>query len=128
MGLRFLVADDNRDTADSLAMLLKNEGFEVQVAYDGRSAFETAVSFRPDVFILDIRMPRIDGLQLAHRLRSVPEFQSKLFIAHSGYSEQDHLDQASRADFDEYLIKPFSWPTLMTIVNEAADRLGKSPT
>jgi two-component system, chemotaxis family, CheB/CheR fusion protein len=128
MGLRFLVADDNQDTADSLAILLKHEGFDVRVAYDGRTAFDTAMSFHPDVFILDIRMPRIDGLQLAHRLRSVAEFHGKLFIAHSGYSEQDQLDQASRAHFDEYLIKPFSWQTLMTIVSEATDRLGKSQT
>jgi two-component system CheB/CheR fusion protein len=123
MELRILIADDNHDTANTLERLLAKSGFDVRVAYDGRTAFDTAMSFQPDVFILDIRMPRIDGLQLARRLREVPEFKSKLFIAHSGYSEQDHLDQASRADFDEYLIKPFSWDTLMTIINEASERL-----
>ncbi len=125
MGLRLLVADDNQDTANSLARLLTHEGFEVQVAFDGRTALDTAMVFRPDVLILDIRMPSIDGLQLAHRLRGMPEFQGKLFIAHSGFSEQEDLDQASRADFDEYLVKPFSWTTLMTILNEATERLGK---
>jgi two-component system CheB/CheR fusion protein len=125
MALRLLVADDNQDTANTLASLLTREGFEVRAAYDGRTALETAMSFRPDVLILDIRMPSIDGLQLAHRLRGMPEFQGKLFIAHSGFSEQDDLDQASRADFDEYLVKPLAWTTLMTILNEASERLGK---
>src|ERR1700722_1067573 len=106
MGLRLLIADDNRDTADTLASLLKQKGFEAQVAYDGRTALELAMSFRPDVLVLDIRMPGIDGLQLAHRLRRLPEFKDKMFVAHSGYAEQEDLDQTSRADFDEYLVKP----------------------
>src|ERR1700722_15325752 len=106
MGLRALVADDNHDSADSLANLLRHDGFDVRVAYDGRTALELAMSFRPDVLVLDIRMPGIDGLQLAHRLRRLPEFKDKMFVAHSGYAEQEDLDQASRADFDEYLVKP----------------------
>ena len=125
MGLRLLIADDNQDTANTLAGLLTHAGFEVQVAFDGRAALETAMSFRPDVLILDIRMPSIDGLQLAHRLRRMPEFKGKLFIAHSGCSQQDDLDKASRADFDEYLVKPIQLNTLMTILKEASDRLGK---
>ncbi len=123
MAARLLIADDNKDMANSLARLLRHEGFETQVAFDGEQAVERAVEFNPDVLILDIDMPVLDGLQAAHRLRGMPQFSGKTFVALTGFSDQRHLDLASQAEFDEYLIKPFKIDTLMTILTEAASHV-----
>lgn len=122
MALRVLVADDNKDLADSLSMLLRREGFEVQAAYGGQQAIDAASNFHPDVLILDMVMPGTDGVQVANQLRPLPEFATKLFIALSGYSEQKLLDRASTARFDEYLIKPFKREMLMDILSEHASQ------
>lgn len=126
MALRVLVADDNRDLADSLAMLLRRDGFAVQVTYGGQEAIDAAMSFHPDVLILDMVMPGIDGIQVANQLRPLPEFASKLFIALSGYSEQKILDRASTARFDEYLVKPFKREVLMDILAEHVSQHGNA--
>jgi len=123
--LRVLVADDNRDLADSLCLLLRREGFEVRATYNGNDAIEVALQFHPDVLIVDIVMPDVDGFQVANRLRGLPEFAGKVFVALSGYSEQKILDQASRAQFDEYLVKPFKRDTLMSILAEAAGQANR---
>jgi CheY-like chemotaxis protein len=126
MALRVLVVDDNRDLADSLSLLLRREGFEVKTTYSGQDAIDTALPFKPDVLIVDIVMPDVDGLRVASHLRTLPEFADKVFVALSGYSEQKYLDQASRAKFDEYLVKPFKRDTLISILTEAASQLGNS--
>jgi CheY-like chemotaxis protein len=120
MTLRVLIADDNRDMANSLAVLLRREGFTVQAVYDGEQVLQAAPAFNPDAFILDIYMPVLDGLQTATRLRATPEFADKVFIALTAYSDQNLLDEASRAQFDEYLVKPFKWDTLLVILSEVA--------
>ena len=116
MSLRLLVAEDNVDAADSLAILLRLEGYVVVTAYDGRQAVEKALAFHPDVLGLDIGMPLFNGYQVAQRLRALPEFERKLFIALTGYSDQKHLDQASSVRFDEYLVKPLHSKTLLGIL------------
>ena len=126
MTLRVLVADDNKDLADSLAMLLRGKAFRCRSAYGGQQAIEAAMSFQPDVLILDMVMPLTDGIQVANQLRPMPQFASKLFIALSGYSEQKLLDRASMARFDEFLIKPFKRDMLMDILVDHASQLGSA--
>jgi CheY-like chemotaxis protein len=92
------------------------------VAFDGKQAIEAARNVDPDVLIIDLGMPILDGLQVANSLREMPEFAQKVFIALTGYADQRHLDQASQARFDEYLIKPFKFETLLAILQEAASR------
>ena len=87
MGTRLLIADNNRDMATSLSLLLRREGFEVQVAHDGDQAVKIAFSFDPDVLILDLCMPILGGLQVANQLRALPEFAGKSFIAITGYRD-----------------------------------------
>jgi CheY-like chemotaxis protein len=123
MTLRVLVADDNPDSANTLAHLVARMGCEVAVAYDGKQALDEALRFNPDVLLLDIQMPFLDGLQVAHHLRATPSFENKLLIAVSGHSEQSDLDRASKAQYDEYLIKPIKWETLQKILDEAASRI-----
>ena len=125
MTLRVLVADDNPDVANTLASLVSRSGCEVKVAFDGQEALEAAIGFDPDVLLLDIQMPELDGLQLAHRLRGMPNFVGKVLVAVSGHSQQSDLDLASQAEYDEYLIKPVKWETLQTILTETARRLGR---
>lgn len=124
MALSLLVVDDNRDAADALAMILRKEGFEVQTAYSGQQAIQATEASCPDVFVLDLVMPDVDGFQLASQLRSRPDCSDKTFIALSGCSEQEHLDQASKVEFDEYLTKPLKLTTLLSILSEVAQRGG----
>jgi CheY-like chemotaxis protein len=104
--LRVLVADDVRDAADSLCLLLRAWGYEPLAAYDGPSALRAAPTFRPDVFILDLAMPGLDGLELARRLRAAPEFARALLIALSGYAKGQDAEAARAAGFDHHLAKP----------------------
>ncbi len=118
MNKRVLIADDDQDTANTLAMLLEQHGCEVRVAYNGQHAVEVAQAFEPDVFILDLTMPALDGFETATRLREFPKFKGKHFIACTGHEDQGHLDRASRVKFDDYLIKPCKLDVIMEILNE----------
>ncbi len=118
--LRLLLVDDEPRIADKQAILLERAGFEVQVAYDGPHAVAAASAFDPDVFILDLGMPDVDGFKLAGQLRSAMNCERKVFIALSGYSDQKHLDQASNSGFDEYLVKPCNLGVLVEILSDVS--------
>ena len=103
---RVLVVDDNVDSAESLALLLRLKGHEVEVAYDGPGALETAGSFHPEVVLLDIGLPGLDGYQVASRLRRRRRTAKTLLLALTGYgTEEDHL-LSQQAGFDHHLTKP----------------------
>jgi two-component system CheB/CheR fusion protein len=118
-----LVIDDDKDAANTLAALLQLEGFVTHVAYEGNEAVAKAIACDPDAFILDIQMPRQDGFQLAQRLREMPQFKNKRYIALTGFSDQEHLDRASNLAFDDYLVKPCKLAVLMAILRETAHPL-----
>lgn len=103
---RILVVDDNSDSADSLSMLLQASGYEVRTAYDGLSAFELAVGAPPDMAILDIGLPDIDGYQLATRLRAQPTLRGLTLVALSGWGQRADRERAAEAGFDHHLTKP----------------------
>ena len=103
---KILVADDNRDSADSLAMLLQLGGYEVVVAYDGEAAIARAESCRPQVVLLDIGMPRLDGYAVAARLRCESWGRQMRLIALTGWGQEDDKARARKAGFDEHLTKP----------------------
>ncbi|MCE9562145.1 MAG: response regulator [Planctomycetes bacterium] len=107
--LRVLVVEDNVDAADSLSMLLRLYGHEVEVARTGPTALEMASASRPDVVLLDIGLPGMDGYQVAERLRERPEFKSVTICALTGYtpSESDRL-RHQESGFDHYFVKPVS--------------------
>jgi CheY-like chemotaxis protein len=104
--LRILVVDDNRDVAESLALLLESEGHQVLIAYDGISALETARTERPDIILMDIGLPGLDGYAVAQALRQNHELDRTLLIALTGYGQPDDRKKSSASGFDEHLVKP----------------------
>lgn len=103
---RILVVDDNRDSADSLAMLLEVLGHEVLVFHDGETAVALASKSRPNVVILDIGMPGMSGFEVAAKLRAQPEFANTTLVAFSGYGQETDRQLSRDAGFDHHLAKP----------------------
>lgn len=106
LDLQILVVDDNRDAADSTAIMLRLFGAEVSTCYDAESAILTAEWFGPDVAILDINMPGMDGNELATRLRQWTGGYPLLLIALTAMSDEDSRLRIERAGFDYHLVKP----------------------
>ena len=121
--LRILVVDDLVDAADSLAVLLRILGHEVCTAYDGPAALVAAEQFQPHAVLLDIGLPRLDGYQVARRLRQMPQLQSSCLIAISGYGRDSDVEQAYQAGFHLHLLKPVSADRLTTLLAELVSRL-----
>src|SRR5262249_44729316 len=102
---RVLVIDDNVYAAEGIARLLRLDGHTVDVAYDGSGGFNAAVARRPDVILLDIGLPGLDGYTVARKLRAAGLTGVKL-VALTGYGKDDDRRRARAAGFDEYLVKP----------------------
>ena len=112
-----LIVDDNVDTARLTGRLLQSMGFVVQVAHDGQAAIEAARQHRPEVVLLDIGLPGIDGLELARRLRARPGTAHALLIAITGYGQDSDRQQILQAGFDHHLVKPIDIAQLYTLLD-----------
>lgn len=119
-GRRILVVDDNRDAADSLAVILPWIGHEVRVAYDGRSALEAAQEFVPDTVLLDIAMPGMNGYEVAQRLRRELGLETVLLIAMTGFCQPEDRQRSQAAGFHAHCVKPVDLETLQAILSQAA--------
>jgi CheY-like chemotaxis protein len=115
---RILVADDFPQSAAILARLLRQDGHEVQIAHDGIEAVETAAWFRPDVAVLDIAMPKLDGYDAARMIREQAWGKPMILIALSGWGQQLDRERTKAAGFDAHLTKPAKYETLMTLLNQ----------
>jgi signal transduction histidine kinase/ActR/RegA family two-component response regulator len=109
---RVLVVDDNRDAADSLAMLLALNGHTVEVAYSGDEAIRHAESFGPEVALLDIGLPGMSGYELAGKLRSIPQLKDIFLVAITGYGQPEDYQHTRDAGFDLHLVKPIDHAAL----------------
>jgi CheY-like chemotaxis protein len=116
LSMRVLVVDDNHDIAVSLATLLRHCGHEAHTAESGEAALREAPALRPDVMLIDLAMPRIDGLSVARQLRQTPECATTPLVAVSGYSDDEHRDQALAAGFDAFIVKPCPLADLMQVL------------
>lgn len=116
-GLRVLVVDDNKDAADSLALLLRLRGHDIRVAHDGTSALVVAQSHRPAVVFLDIGMPGMDGYEVVRRMRSMPEIQGTVIAALTGWGQQEDRARTAAAGFDHHLVKPVASDVLETLID-----------
>ena len=103
---RVLVVDDNHDAADSTAMLLSAVGAQVQVAYDGPAALRTLENWRPDLVLLDIGMPEMDGLEVAARIRGNPALDGVRLVALTGWGQDEDIARTRAGGFDTHLVKP----------------------
>jgi PAS domain S-box-containing protein len=119
-GLKILVVDDNRDAADTCAMLLEASGHHVQTAYTGRQALELARTFRPHALLLDIGLPDIDGYKLAGQVRATPWGRSAILVAVTGWGQEQDRLRAVAAGFDQHLVKPISAETLESLLQSFA--------
>jgi CheY-like chemotaxis protein len=117
---RVLVVDDNRDSADSLAMLLEMEGHDASTAYSAREALERAETLKPQIILLDIGLPEIDGYEVARRLRKLEALERTYLIALTGYGQAEDRRRARSAGFDEHMIKPADLERLRTALAATA--------
>ena len=105
-GKRLLIVDDNRDAANSLAMLLQLQRHEVRVTYSGMAALEMIKTYTPDVVLLDIGMPGMDGYEVARRIRQTPGLGTVVLAALTGWGQQEDRRRTAEAGFDHHLVKP----------------------
>lgn len=124
---RILVVDDNRDSANSLAMLLKLLGHTVDTAHDGLEAVERAVTFRADVILLDIGMPRLNGYEAARRIRE-QRHQGLKLVALTGWGQEEDRHRSDEAGFDAHLVKPVDLAALTKLLAEGAPADKQQPT
>jgi signal transduction histidine kinase len=117
---RVLVVDDNRDTADSLSVLLRLMGHEVQTAYDGLEAVAAAAAFAPGLVLLDIGLPRINGYEAARRIREQPGGREITLIAVTGWGQDEDKRRSREAGFDLHVTKPLDPAILRTLLVPAA--------
>jgi CheY-like chemotaxis protein len=123
--LRVLVVDDNREAADSLSRLVTLWRNEVRTAYEGAAALEMAALLKPDVVLLDLSMPTMDGCQVARRLRRQGAFAETLLIAITGWTDQAHRLLCAEAGFDHFLIKPIELAKLESLLLRERRRLAR---
>jgi len=103
---RILIVDDNEDSACSLALLHERRGHETRIAFTGPDALAAAAEFLPEVVILDVGLPGMNGFEVARRIRALPGLADALLVAMSGYGSDEDLAEGKRAGFNEYLVKP----------------------
>jgi len=126
-GLKILVADDNRDAADTCATLLQLSGHLVQTAYSGLRALELADSSRPDVLLLDIGMTDMDGYTLAERIRAAEWSTDAVLVAVSGWGREEDRRRAFAAGFDHHLTKPLTGPALDALLQSVSHERREAP-
>ncbi|MFC7335546.1 PAS domain S-box protein [Haloferula chungangensis] len=119
--LRILVVDDNRDGADSLAMMLGMMGNETQTAYDGEEAVAAAEKFRPQVILLDIGLPKLNGHEACRRIREMEGGDAIVIIAQTGWGQEEDRERTSEAGFDHHLVKPLDPKKLLGLLKSISE-------
>jgi len=113
---KILIADDNRDGADTLAIMLDFLGFQTAVAYNGEEAVEAAQNFKPDVIVLDINMPVMNGYEAAKTIRRTLGHERAVLVALTAYDSPEAVQQAREAGFDLHLRKPMEGAQLSEVI------------
>ena len=121
-GRRILVVDDNRDSADSLVLLLKITGNETHTAYDGLAAIEAAATFHPDVILLDIGLPKLNGYEVARRIREQPWGKDMVLVAVTGWGQEEDREKSTAAGFNGHLVKPVDLDALAKLMRQSAHK------
>jgi PAS domain S-box-containing protein len=119
-GRRILVVDDNRDSAESMAMLLRLFGNDVRTVQDGRLALEVAAAYHPNVVLLDIGLPGLDGMEVCRRLRARHDEIQPLIVALTGYGMEEDRRRSKEAGFDSHMVKPVDLEMLQELLSQPA--------
>jgi DNA-binding response OmpR family regulator len=119
--VRALVVEDDRDAADTLAVLLRRDGLDVAVARDGLDALVQASQQKPDVVLLDVLLPKLNGLEVCTYIRATEWGKRTAVIALTGWSRTSDMDQIARAGFDCHLVKPFGVEELLRAVHSTIE-------
>jgi len=117
---KVLVVDDNLDAASGIEALLRIDGHEVRVALDGEQGLAAFADFEPDVVILDIGLPKVDGYEVARRMRGMPQGRGLLMIALTGYGQAEDRQAALEAGFDRHFVKPADALQLLACIRHEA--------
>jgi len=113
---RVLVVDDNQDGAESMTFLLRAMGQDATMALDGEQALELAVSFQPDVVLMDIGLPRLNGYDAGRRIREMPGGDRVVLVALTGWGQDDDRRQSREAGFDHHWVKPVDLQVLRELL------------
>lgn len=116
--LHILVVDDNRDSAETLSMLLELMGNRVTVAYDGEQAVTTANEIKPDVVLLDIGLPKMNGYEVARQIRQEPWGNNPILVAITGWGQTEDIDLSRESGFDHHLVKPVDHDHLLKLIQK----------
>jgi PAS domain S-box-containing protein len=114
--LRVFVVDDNVDTVTTLALLVTESGHDVRTAYDGTAVLEAALDYRPNVVLLDIGLPGLNGFEVAKQIRQQPALAGTVLVAMTGYGAESDLQRSFAAGFDHHLVKPGDFGKLLQIL------------
>ena len=118
--LRVLVVDDNQDAAQALSLLLQGEGHDVKVALDGSAGLAMAYEYRPEIVLLDIGLPKMNGYEIARLIRDDPALKGTTLVAITGYGQLQDRARASASGFDHHMVKPVDFQALQRLLHESA--------
>ena len=113
---KVLIVDDNRDSAELLAVLLEHDGHETRLANDGLEALERAAPFAPEIVLLDIGLPKLNGYETCRRLRALKTDVAVTIVALSGWGQAEDRRRSHDAGFDAHLVKPVEYPALKAML------------
>jgi CheY-like chemotaxis protein len=116
--LRILIVDDNRDGADSLAMMLRLLGNDTRTAYDGEQALVLAAEYQPDVILLDLGLPKLNGYEACRHIRQQPRGKELIIIAQTGWGQDEDRRRTHEAGFDHHMVKPVDPAALIKMLAE----------
>jgi CheY-like chemotaxis protein len=119
---RILIVEDSQDARDMLRIYLAQSGHQVYEAADGPGAVEAALRARPEVALIDIGLPGLDGYEVVRRIRAAPEGQAMVLVALTGYGQPKDQRRAREAGFDAFLVKPFDRDRLSSVLAAARRR------
>jgi CheY-like chemotaxis protein/anti-sigma regulatory factor (Ser/Thr protein kinase) len=122
-GLRVLIVDDNVDAVTALELLLQESGHLVRVAHTGPTGLAAALDFRPDVMLLDIGLPELDGWNVAERIRQQPALHDIVLVAMTGYGQNSDRQRSERAGFDHHFVKPVEFRKLRQILAAVSEKV-----
>jgi CheY-like chemotaxis protein len=117
-----LVVDDNHDSAESLEILLQLSGHHVRIAHDGLEAVTAAASFLPDVVVLDIGLPKLNGYEAARRIRALPSGTHLKLVALTGWGQDSDRQRSAASGFDFHLVKPVDHEVLLKLIADVRAR------